>query len=78
MGLIGFIVIIIILGVLFDDKLGTTMATGGLQLLFGIGLTVVCFAINPILGIIIGLIYFKGWTYSRIWTCCYSYRVIKY
>ena len=30
MGLIGFIVIIIILGVLFDDKLGTTMATGGL------------------------------------------------
>ena len=60
MGLIGFIVIIIILGVLFDDKLGTTMVTGGLQLLFGIGLTVVCFAINPILGIIIGLIYFKG------------------
>ena len=60
MGLIGFIVIIIILGVLFDDKLGTIMATGGLQLLFGIGLTVVCFAINPILGIIIGLIYFKG------------------
>ena len=43
MGLIGFIVIIIILGVLFDDKLGTTMATGGLQLLFGIGHTVVCF-----------------------------------
>lgn len=20
----------------------------------------------------------RGWTYSRIWTCCYSYRVIKY
>lgn len=60
MGLIGFIVIIVILGVLFDEKLGTTMADGGLQLLFGIGLTVVCFAINPILGIIIGLIYFKG------------------
>lgn len=60
MGLIGFIVIIIILGVLFDGKLGTSMATGGLQLLFGIVLTVVCFAINPILGIIIGLIYFKG------------------
>lgn len=60
MGLIGFIVIIIILGVLFDGKLGTSMATGGLQLLFGIVLTVVCFAINPILGIIIGIIYFKG------------------
>lgn len=60
MGLIGFIVFIVILGVLFDGKLGTTMATGGLQILFGIFITVVCFALNPILGIIVGILYFKG------------------
>ena len=60
MGLIGFIVVIIIIGIIFDDKMGTTMAAGGIQLLFGIGLTVVCFAINPIFGIIVGYLYFKG------------------
>ena len=60
MGLVGFIIIIIIIGVIFDEKMGTTMAEGGIQLLFGIGLTVVCFAINPILGIIVGYLYFKG------------------
>lgn len=60
MGLIGFIVIIVILGVLFDGKLGTTMAAGGLQILFGIFITAVCFAVNPILGIIVGILYFKG------------------
>lgn len=60
MGVIGFIVIIVILGVLFDGKLGTTMTAGGLQVLFGIFITVVCFALNPILGIIVGILYFKG------------------
>ena len=28
MGLIGFIVVIIIIGIIFDDKMGTTMAAG--------------------------------------------------
>ena len=38
------------------------------------------FGIALALAILIGgfLLHTWGWTYSRIWTCCYSYRVIKY
>ena len=60
MGFIGFIILIIIAGILFDEKLGTTMATGGIMILVGIVLTVICFGINPILGIIVGILYFRG------------------
>lgn len=60
MGLVGFLILIIIAGIYFDDKWGTTLTTGGTKILVGIVITVVFVAINPILGIIVGILYFRG------------------
>lgn len=59
MGLVGFFVICIIFAVLTgnDDCL-----SGLLTMAFGILITVGAFAINPILGIIVGYLILKGWS----------------
>ena len=58
MGLIGFFVLCIIFAIFTgnDDCLSGLLVMG-----FGIVITVGAFAINPILGIIVGYFVLKGW-----------------
>lgn len=58
-----FVVIIILLlifGPMIDDKLGTTVTSGGIAIVVSILITIGAFAINPILGIIVGYFLLKG------------------
>ena len=58
MGLVGFFILCIVIAVLTgnDDCLSGLLVMG-----FGIIITVGAFAINPILGIIVGYFVLQGW-----------------
>lgn len=62
MGWVVFIIILLVVAAKVDESDGNTSCfVGLLTIIFGVGITIITFSINPILGIVVGYFVLQGW-----------------